>query len=65
MKNYLAVGMLFLAIGIVRLQRDLFQDARLWPIALLLSGLLLMLVATRYSRIRMELARLFARGSRV
>ena len=58
MKNYFVTGTLFLGIGIVRLQQDVFQDQARWSIILLVLGLLLMLAATRYSSIKMKLARL-------
>jgi len=58
MKNYFVTGTLFLGIGIVRLQQDVFQDQARWSIVLLVLGLLLMLAATRYSSIKMKLARL-------
>jgi hypothetical protein len=58
MKNYFATGLLFLAIGVVRLQQDLFQKQAAWPIALLLIGLLLMFGAANYSPIKLTLARL-------
>lgn len=48
MKNYLAVGMIFLAIGIIRLEKDLLQGYISWPLLLLLNGFLLML-AVKYS----------------
>jgi len=35
MKNYLASGLVFLAIGIVRLEQNWFQNRAAWPIALL------------------------------
>ncbi len=49
MKNFFASGMLFLAIGLVRLQQDFLKGHALWPISLLLIGLLLMVAATRYT----------------
>jgi hypothetical protein len=58
MKNYLASGMLFLAIGIVRLQQNWLKDHVSWPVTLVASGLLLMLLAARYSAVRTALARL-------
>jgi hypothetical protein len=63
MKNYFVTGSLFLVIGIVRLQQDIFQDRALWSISLLALGLLLMLGATRYSSIKMSISRLFHRSS--
>lgn len=62
MKNYFVTGALFLGIGIVRLQQDIFQDQARWSIVLLVLGLLLMLVATRYSSIKMKLSRLLRRS---
>jgi len=54
MKNYFVTGTVFLGIGIVRLQQDIFQDQARWSLALLVLGLLLMLAATRYSSIKMR-----------
>ncbi|MFN7998589.1 MAG: serine/threonine-protein kinase [Bryobacteraceae bacterium] len=59
MKNFFASGMFFLAIGLVRVQQDLFQSRAWWPISLLLTGLLLMAAAARYSPLKMALQRLF------
>jgi hypothetical protein len=64
MKNYLATGLLFLAIGIVRLQQDFFKDRAEWPIVLLLAGTLLMLIAARYPAIRLALGRWKRRRSK-
>jgi serine/threonine protein kinase len=61
MKNYFVVGMLFLAIGLVRLQEDIFEQRSRWPILLLILGSLLMATATRYSAIKMALARMVRR----
>lgn len=61
MKNFLATGLLFLAIGIVRLEQDLFKEHAAWPLSLLLTGLLLMFAATHYSPLRMTLTRLVRR----
>jgi hypothetical protein len=63
MKNYLATGFLFLAIGIVRLQQDLLRERAAWPISLLVIGLLLMFGAANYSPIKLTLARLVRRRS--
>lgn len=62
MKNYLVTGTLFLGVGIVRLQQDIFQDQARWSILLLILGLLLMLGATRYSTIKMGFTRLLRRS---
>ncbi len=61
MKNYLATGMLFVAIGIVRLQQDFFKSLASWPLSLLVTGFLLMLAAANYSPIRVALVRLTRR----
>ena len=63
MKNYFVTGTLFLGVGIVRLQQDIFKDEARWSIVLLILGLLLMLAATRYSSIKMRFARLLRRSS--
>lgn len=57
MKNFLATGLLFLAIGVVRLQQDLFENQAAWPIALLILGFLLMLGAAHYPSVRRFLSR--------
>ena len=58
MKNYFASGILFLAIGIVRLQGDIFRDRAAWPISLLCLGLLLMILAANYTPIKLKLSNL-------
>jgi serine/threonine-protein kinase len=62
MKNFFASGLLFLAIGVVRLQQDLFRERALWPTCLLVAGLALMLAASRYSPLKLGLARWWRRG---
>jgi len=62
MKNYFVVGMIFLGIGLVRLQEDIFKQKSRWPILLLILGSLLMVSATRYSAIKMAVARMVRRG---
>jgi hypothetical protein len=52
MKNFFASGMVFLAIGVVRIQQDYFEDLARWPISLLVVGIVLMLIATSQSEIR-------------
>jgi len=61
MKNFFASGLLFLAIGIVRLQQHLFKDQWAWPLSLLVAGVLLMLGAANYAPLRMALSRQFRR----
>ncbi len=57
MKNFFATGLLFLAIGIVRLQHDLFKDQALWPVALLVTGIALMFAAAQYTPLKAGLTR--------
>jgi serine/threonine protein kinase len=57
MKNYVASGLLFLAIGLVRLQQNVLRDHALWPIALIIIGFSLMLLAVNYPAIRIALSR--------
>ncbi len=45
MKNFFVTGLLFMGIGIVRLQQNLFRDRDAWPLALIVIGILLMLSA--------------------
>ena len=44
MKNYLAGGMIFLAVGVIRLEQDWLKGYPSWPLALITSGFLLMLI---------------------
>ncbi len=52
MKNFLAHGLLFLAIGIVRLEQNWLKDESLWPIGLILGGSLVMACAIHYPGVR-------------
>jgi serine/threonine protein kinase len=52
MKNFFVTGLLFLGIGIVRLQQDLFRDRAAWPLALLVIGFSLMLAAANLDTIK-------------
>jgi hypothetical protein len=61
MKNFLATGLLFLAVGIIRLQQDLLRNRAAWPVGLLFVGLLLMGVAANYAALMAAGARLFRR----
>lgn len=47
MKNFFATGLLFLAVGIVRLQQDYLKERAWWPVALVAAGLLLMFLAAQ------------------
>ncbi len=57
MKNFFATGLLFLAIGFVRLQQDLFRGRAAWPILLLVTGVALMFAATKYPSLRLVFTR--------
>ncbi len=52
MKNFFVTGLLFLGIGIIRLQQDLFKDRAAWPLSLLVIGFLLMLAAANHDSIK-------------
>jgi hypothetical protein len=58
MKNFFATGLLFLAIGIVRLQHDLFRDRAIWPVALLAAGIALMFAAAQYTPLKIGVTRI-------
>jgi hypothetical protein len=62
MKNFFVTGLLFLGIGVVRLQQDLFKDRAAWPLALLVIGFLLMLAAANYDSIKRVARRNQRRG---
>lgn len=55
MKNYLASGLVFLMIGLARLQLHWLEGQRRWPISLLVTGLILMILATNYTPIKLRL----------
>jgi len=58
MKNYFVVGILYLGASLILLQTDLFEGRARLAIFLLVLGTLGMYGATRYSTIKMALARL-------
>jgi serine/threonine-protein kinase len=58
MKNYLVFGLIFVLVGIVRLQQNLFEDRAVWPISLLIAGTILMFVAAKYPPIRLSIKNL-------
>ena len=57
MKNFLASGLLFFAIGVYRLQQQVLPGHAFWPILLLVSGLGLMLIASNYAPLKVALVR--------
>lgn len=52
MKNFFATGLIFFAIGVVRLANDYFRDRGGWPLSLLVAGLAVMLLAANYGAVR-------------
>ena len=64
MKNFLASGLLFFAIGVFRLQQNVFPDRAGWPILLLGCGLGLMVAAANYAPLKVALARTLKRVGR-
>lgn len=64
MKNFFVWGMVFLAIGIVDLQNDIFADRRGWLVTLMMTGLLVMVLATHYAGFRMAASRWIRRGNK-
>jgi predicted Ser/Thr protein kinase len=62
MKNFFISGMLFLALGIVRLQQDFFKSRPSWPISLLAVGLLLMILAANSTRVKLIIRKIVERG---
>ncbi|MBZ5585091.1 MAG: hypothetical protein LAQ30_23345 [Acidobacteriia bacterium] len=58
MKNFLVSGLVFLAIGVYRLQDKVFGERWLWPVFLLGCGLGLMVAAANYAPLRVALRRL-------
>jgi serine/threonine protein kinase len=57
MKNFLVSGLVFLAIGIYRLQEQVFAKEAFWPVLLLVCGLVLMVAASNYAPLRVALRR--------
>jgi len=61
MKNFFASGLLFFAIGVFRLQQNVFPDRAGWPILLLACGLALTVAAANYAPLKVTLARALKR----
>lgn len=62
MKNFFASGLLFLAIGLYRVQQEVFPGRGGWPVLLLGSGLALMIAAANYAPMRVAAARMVRRA---
>jgi len=60
MKNFFASGLLFFAIGVYRLQQNVFPGRAIWPVLLLTAGLTLMVAAANYAPIRVALGRVLS-----
>ena len=61
MKNFLLSGLVFLAIGVYRVQQEIFPNRAWWPVLLLAAGLGLMLAAANYAALRVAIARAWKR----
>ena len=57
MKNFFVSGLVFLAIGVFRLQQDIFREHAVWPVFLLASGLAIMLAAAHYAPLKVAVGR--------
>jgi predicted Ser/Thr protein kinase len=55
MKNFFVSGLVFFAIGVYRLQQNVFPGHAAWPIALLAAGLVLMIAAANYAPLKVRL----------
>lgn len=59
MKNFFATGLIFFAVAAFRLQREVFQDHAVWPLALLAGGFVTMLAAAHYAPLKVGLVKYF------
>ncbi|MGD0869388.1 MAG: serine/threonine-protein kinase [Bryobacteraceae bacterium] len=64
MKNFLVSGLVFLAIGVYRLQQEVFPNRAFWPVLLLTCGLALMVAAANYAALRVAVARVWKKAGR-
>ena len=64
MKNFFASGLLFFAIGVFRLQQEVFREYARWPVFLLAAGLALMVAAAHYAPLKVTLARMLKFSAR-
>ncbi len=58
MKNFFATGLIFFAIGVFRLQQDVFRERAIWPLILLVTGISLMVAAANYAPLKVGIAKL-------
>jgi hypothetical protein len=54
MKNFFVSGLLFFAIGVYRLQQNVFPRRGAWPVALLAAGMALMIAAANYAPLKVR-----------
>ncbi len=52
MKNFFVSGLIFFAIGVYRLQQNVFPGRAVWPAALLAAGMALMIAAANYAPLK-------------
>ncbi|MBI4904295.1 MAG: protein kinase [Acidobacteria bacterium] len=57
MKNFFAMGLLFFAIGVIRLANDWLSNQAAWPLVLVVCGTGLMLLAANYARVFLKFRR--------
>ena len=57
MKNFLVSGLVFLAIGVYRVQQEILPNRAFWPVAVLAGGLVLMIAASNYAPLRVAVRR--------
>ena len=55
MKNFFVSGLVFFAIGVYRLQQNVFPGRAAWPVALLAAGMALMIAASNYAPLKVRL----------
>jgi hypothetical protein len=54
MKNFFVSGLVFFAIGVYRLQQNVFPGRAAWPVALLAAGMALMVAAANYAPLKVR-----------
>jgi hypothetical protein len=54
MKNFFVSGLVFLAIGVYRLQQNVFPGRAAWPVSLLVVGMALMIAAANYAPLKVR-----------
>jgi uncharacterized membrane protein len=54
MKNFFVSGLFFFAIGVYRLQQNVFPERAAWPVALLATGMALTVAAANYAPLKVR-----------